>query len=122
MRAVAAAFAHASGNKVTVVEERGAALERRIQQGPADVITGNPERIAELIKSGKVVAGTGVPFAMASLGVSVRAGAPKPDISTVEAYKAALLAAKSIRLFVRMQRDACCGEIMQAWPDRGAES
>ena len=44
----------------------------------------------------KLIAGTQTPFALASLGVSVRAGAPKPDIGTVEAYKAALLAAKSI--------------------------
>ena len=43
-----------------------------------------------------MVAGTARPFALADLGVSVRAGLPKPNISTVEAYKAALLAAKSI--------------------------
>jgi len=58
--------------------------------------TGNPERFAELAQKGKIVAGTAAPFALHSLGVSVRSGAPKPDISTVEAYKAALLAAKSI--------------------------
>ena len=49
-----------------------------------------------LVKKGRVVAGTATPFTLAGLGVSVRAGAPKPDISTVEAYKATLLAAKSI--------------------------
>jgi len=93
---LAGAFARASGHKVTVIQEAGAALEQRLNNGPADLITSNPEPIEELVKKGKVVAGTVTPFALASLGVAVRAGAPKPDISTVEAYKAALLAAKSI--------------------------
>ena len=49
-----------------------------------------------LVKNGRVVASTVTPFVLAGLGLSVRAGAPKPDISTVDAYKATLLAAKSI--------------------------
>jgi molybdate transport system substrate-binding protein len=96
VRELAGAFARASGHTVSVLQETGAAVERRINEGPADLITGNPERIADLVKTGKIVAGTDTPFALASLGVSVRAGAPKPDIGTVDAYKAALLAARSI--------------------------
>src|SRR5207249_5032829 len=76
--------------------EEGAALEQRIDTGPADLVTGNPPTIDELVKNGKVVASTVTPFVLAGLGLSVRAGAPKPDISTVDAYKATLLAAKSI--------------------------
>jgi molybdate transport system substrate-binding protein len=91
-----AAFTRATGHKVTVLQEAGSALERRLESGPADLITGNPEPIDDLVKKGKVVAGTAAPFVLAGLGLSVRAGVPKPDISTVEAYKAALLAAKSI--------------------------
>ena len=96
IREVGAAFERASGHKVTVVQEAGAALDRRLANGPADVIAISPVQIDDLVKKGKVAAGTAVPFALAGLGVSVRAGAHKPDISTVEAYKAALLAAKSI--------------------------
>ena len=96
VRALADAFARASGHTVTVIQEEGAALERRINDGPADLVTGNPPTIEELVKNGKVVASTVTPFVLAGLGLSVRAGAPKPDISTVDAYKATLLAAKSI--------------------------
>jgi molybdate transport system substrate-binding protein len=96
VRELAAAFSRQSGHKVTVLQEAGAALQQRINNGPADLISSNPEPVAELVKKGLVVADTVKPFVLASLGVSVRAGAPKPDISTVEAYKAALLAAKSI--------------------------
>ena len=96
VRELAAAFSRANGHRATVLQETGAALERRINSGPADLITSSPEPIADLVKQGRIVAGTVTPFVLAGLGVSVRAGAPKPDISTVETYKAALLAAKSI--------------------------
>ncbi|MSO81882.1 MAG: ABC transporter substrate-binding protein [Acidobacteria bacterium] len=96
VRELAAAFERASGHKVTVIQEEGAALERSINNGPADLVTGNPWTVEALVKNGKVVAGTVTPFVLAGLGLSVRAGAPKPDIGTVEGYKAALLAAKSI--------------------------
>jgi len=59
-------------------------------------VTANPPAIDDLVKKGKVVSGTVTPFVLAGLGLSVRAGVAKPDISTVEAYKATLLAAKSI--------------------------
>jgi molybdate transport system substrate-binding protein len=106
VRALAAAFERASGHKVTVIQEEGAgdptpararaALEQRLDDGPADLITGNPGTIDDLVRKRKVVTSTVTPFVLAGLGLSVRAGAPKPDISTVEAYKATLLAAKSI--------------------------
>jgi molybdate transport system substrate-binding protein len=96
VREIAAAFSRASGHKVTVVTEAGAALEQRLNNGPGDLVSTNPGPMAELVKSGKVVANTVAPFVSAGLGLAVKAGAPKPDISTPEAYKAALLAAKSI--------------------------
>ena len=96
VKELAAAFSRASGHKVSVIQADDAVLQQRLNDGTADLITGNPGPIDELVKSGKVVAGTVTPFVRAGLGLSVRAGAPKPDISTVEAYKAALLAAKSI--------------------------
>src|SRR5215475_8089333 len=97
VRELAAAFERATGHKVTVIQEAGAALDRRLASGgPADLIASNPAPFDDLVKTGKVVAGSATPFVLAGLGLSVRAGVPKPDISTVEAYKAALLAAKSI--------------------------
>ena len=96
VRELAAAFARASGHKVTVIQVEGAELDRRINSGPADLVTGNPDTIEGLVKNGQVIASTVTPFVLAGLGLSVRAGAPRPDISTVDAYKATLLAAKSI--------------------------
>src|SRR4029450_12015028 len=95
-RELSAAFALKSGHKVTVLEGTGAALEKRISEGPADLIALGPEAMSERVKKGDAVANSVTPYMLAGLGISVRAGAPKPDISTVEAYKATLLAAKSI--------------------------
>lgn len=96
VRELAAAFSRASGHHVTVIQQEADTLEQRINTGPADLVTANPGAIEELVKKGKIVPGTVTPFVLAGLGLSVRAGAPKPDISTMDAYKATLMAAKSI--------------------------
>jgi hypothetical protein len=72
---------------VTVLQEVGPVLEQRLSHGPADLNTGNPDSVSAALKKGQVVAGTVTPFMSADLGVSVRAGAPKPDISSVEDTK-----------------------------------
>ena len=96
VRELAAAFSRASGHHVMVIQQEADTLEQRINTGPADLVTANPGAIEALAKKGKIVSGTVTPFVLAGLGLSVRAGAQKPDISTVEAYKATLIAAKSI--------------------------
>jgi molybdate transport system substrate-binding protein len=96
VKELAAGFSRASGHKVTVIQADDALLQQKINDGTADLVTGNPGTIDEFVKNGKVVADTVTPFVRAGLGLSVRAGTPKPDISTVDAYKATLLAAKSI--------------------------
>lgn len=69
----------------------------RLQRGePADVVIMAGPALDELIKQGKVVAGSRVDLARSIIGMAVRAGAPKPDISSVDALKRTLLQAKSI--------------------------
>ncbi len=64
--------------------------------GVADVIICTTSAIDELTREGKILAGTRTDLASAGIGACVRAGAPRSDISTVEALKRTLLAAKSI--------------------------
>jgi molybdate transport system substrate-binding protein len=71
----------------------GAQLRRGV---PADVVIMSREGLDDLIREGRIVAGTDVDLAQTPLGMSVRTGAPKPDISTVDAFKKALLRASSV--------------------------
>ena len=63
---------------------------------PADVVILSREGLGELIAANRIVAGTDVDLARVPLGVAVRAGTPKPDVSTVEAFKQLLLKAKTV--------------------------
>jgi len=49
-------------HKVTALEETGSALEQRLANGPADLITVNPETMDDLIKKSRIVAGTVAPY------------------------------------------------------------
>jgi molybdate transport system substrate-binding protein len=91
-----AAFTRATGNHVTVILAEGDTLEQRLANGTVDLVSQNPEPMEKLVRSGRIVANSVTPFQLAELGVAVKAGAPKPDISTPQAYRSALLAAKSI--------------------------
>jgi molybdate transport system substrate-binding protein len=94
---LAPAFEQKTGNKVIVRFEQAADLTRLIETGaPADVAAVQPPQADMFIMGGKMVAGTKTNFAQAGVGVAVRKGARKPDIRTVEAFKAAMLNAKSI--------------------------
>ncbi len=97
VRDLAAAYASATGNKVVVSFEAGNAMNEKINSdAPADLVSNVLDQFDGLIKRGKVVAGSVVEFARAGNGVAVKAGAPKLDISTPEAFKQAMLNAKSI--------------------------
>jgi molybdate transport system substrate-binding protein len=63
---------------------------------PADVVILSREGLGELMAANRIVAGTDVDLARVPLGVAVRAGTPKPDVSTVVAFKQLVLKAKTV--------------------------
>jgi molybdate transport system substrate-binding protein len=90
-------FEQSSGYKLNVVTEIAATLVKRINDGEKfDIFVGPPAQINQLIQNGKITAESRTPIAKSGIGVEVRAGAPKPDISSVEAFKRALINAKSV--------------------------
>ncbi len=73
------------------------AIPIRLERGePADVVIMVGYALGDLVKQGKVIAETRVDLVKSPIGVAVKSGAPKPDISTSESVKRALLAAKTI--------------------------
>lgn len=85
------------GHKLIVDNDTAGALQKRIEGGETfDLAVITPSAIDALTGKGQVVSGSKVSIARVAIGVMVRAGADKPDISTVEAFKQALLAAKTV--------------------------
>src|SRR4051794_25893765 len=90
-------FEKASGHKVTTVFTGTLDVQKRIAAGETyDMLIMAGPAIDDYIKAGKVVAGARTNLARSGVGVGVRAGASKPDISTTDALKKTLLAVKSI--------------------------
>jgi len=89
-------FERASGHHLRVVYGPSGGLTRRFNAGePADLIVVDSKALEELIAQGKVAPGR-TDVARTGIGIAVKKGAPKPDVSTPEALKRALLAAKSV--------------------------
>jgi molybdate transport system substrate-binding protein len=95
-------FESATGH--TVVTARGASMgtspnsipSRLQRHEPVDAFVMVGDALEGLIQQGKVAAGTRVDLARSSIGVAVRAGSPKPDIRSVDAFTRAMLDAKSL--------------------------
>ena len=97
MQEIGPGFEKETGHKLTLVTGLSPEFLKRINAGePFDVIAAPPPVLDGLIKSGKVAASSKVNLVRSAVGVVVRAGAPKPDVSSVEAFKQTLLKAKSI--------------------------
>src|SRR5882762_6997041 len=97
MQELAPEFERASGHKVLVRYGLAAAFKQQIDGGEAfDVVVLTPPLIDDAIKRGLVAADTRSTIGRAGIGVAIRAGGPRPDIGSVEAFKSALLAAKSV--------------------------
>src|SRR6202048_641973 len=100
--AVVPDFERLTGNKVLTAygPSMGTtvnAIPVRLERGePADVLIMVGYALGDLIKQGKVIADSRVDLVKSPIGIAVKSGAPKPDISSAEAVKHALLAAKSV--------------------------
>jgi len=98
LRDLVPAFERSSGNTVRMSVYGTGLAVAKVKDGSEmpDLVLLSPTALGDLAKAGKVTAGTITDAFRSRVGLAVRAGAPKPDISTAEAFKATLLNAKTI--------------------------
>ena len=90
-------YEKATGHKVVLDNGTVGQLQKRVDGGEAfDVLVLSPKGIEDYIKGGKIAAGSNARLAKVGVGVMVKDGAPKPDVSTVDAFKQTLLKAKTV--------------------------
>jgi molybdate transport system substrate-binding protein len=90
-------FERASGHTVATKWIPGVDLLQRVKEGESsDLVFMQAKDLDELIRCGRIAAASRVELATSGVGVAVRAGAPRPDISSADAVKRALLAAKAV--------------------------
>lgn len=97
MRDLAALYETGTGHAIDADYAPTVALQRRLRGGEAaDVAILTAQGIDDLIREGLIRAGTRTDVAVSLIGIAVKAGAPRPDIASVGAFRAALLAARSV--------------------------
>jgi len=90
-------FEKSSGHKLSIEYATAGKVEEKVlADDTVDVAILTKPRADKLVRSAKLVGGTAATLAKAQIGLAVKKGAPKPDISSVDAFKKALLAAKSV--------------------------
>src|SRR3954471_1939164 len=90
-------FEKTSGHKLSIeYATAGGVEEKVVADDTIDVAILTKPRADKLVRSAKLVGGSTTPLAKAQIGLAVKKGAPKPDIGSVDAFKKALLSAKSI--------------------------
>ena len=93
----AEAYKHATGNTVSIQFNTAPQLVKKLAEGAtADILIAPPGVLDAQAKDGKIVAGSRTLLGRVGAGILVRAGAPVPDVSSVEALKRALLAADTV--------------------------
>jgi molybdate transport system substrate-binding protein len=89
-------FERATGHKIVIEYGAGTTFRKQIEAGEAfDLVIIDSSAVDELIKQGKITGDTRADIVRAAIGVAVREGAPKPDISSVDAVKNTLLSVNS---------------------------
>src|SRR5438067_12546753 len=86
VRELAGGFEKATGHKVNVSFQGGPALNQKVNAGEGDLVSSGLAQINDWAKAGKIVPNSMVEYAQVGNGVAVKEGAPKPDISTPEAF------------------------------------
>lgn len=96
---IASRFERETGHRVMFSWGGSESIARRVADGePFDVVVNTAATVERFAGEGRLVAGTRTDFARSGVGVAVRAGLPRPDVSTPEALRTALLAAPSIAI------------------------
>ena len=90
-------FEHRTGHKLVVDNDTAGALVRRVGRGEIfDLLVLTPAALEQLAAAGQVLAGSQRPLARVAIGVAVKQGAPRPDISSVAAFRQTLLSARAV--------------------------
>jgi len=96
VRELCVQFERSTGNKIDLRFGVNPEVKSKIEAGESfDVVIGNPPIVDALIKDGAVI-GPRTDIGSAGLGMAVRSGSPKPDISSIDAFKRVLLASKAV--------------------------